>query len=236
VQYATQVNCRGLEHAVAAGVPGEMPPVDGDPVAPARVRLTFDVAATDAEVIRTALAELRAEDPDADAGALLAQLVRAARLPPAATARSGESPVPEARYRVVVEHCPDCRKLTHVGKNGRRDVGPAVAAEIACDHEQVDLTHPETPGRLTRDPSETTRRRVYHRDGYRCVVPGCCNTTWLDVHHLVRHADGGDRTEVNLVTVCCAHHRALHQGHLTLTRGPDGTLVCKRRIHGPQGP
>jgi hypothetical protein len=57
---------------------------------------------------------------------------------------------------------------------------------------------------------------VFARDGGRCVVPGCGHWRFIDVHHRVPRARGGAHTLENLVCLCTAHHRAIHDGVLAL--------------------
>jgi hypothetical protein len=60
------------------------------------------------------------------------------------------------------------------------------------------------------------RRLVFARDGNRCVVPGCGHWRFIDVHHLLPLARGGTNRLENLVCLCTAHHRAIHDGVLAL--------------------
>jgi hypothetical protein len=66
-------------------------------------------------------------------------------------------------------------------------------------------------------------------------VPGCAHTTYVDVHHIQRRADGGLNVIDNLLTVCSVHHRATHHGQLLIERGPDGPIVFRHadgRLYG----
>jgi hypothetical protein len=60
------------------------------------------------------------------------------------------------------------------------------------------------------------RRAVLLRDQQRCRVPGCRNSLFLDVHHVELRSEGGRNEFANLVTLCGAHHRAGHRGHLVI--------------------
>ena len=60
------------------------------------------------------------------------------------------------------------------------------------------------------------RRAVLRRDGGRCVFPGCRHGTFVDVHHIELRIAGGAHTLENLVTVCSAHHRAIHRGTVSI--------------------
>jgi hypothetical protein len=68
-------------------------------------------------------------------------------------------------------------------------------------------------------------------------VTGCRHATFVDVHHLEARADGGGHGLENLVTLCGAHHRAIHDGALLVTgslatglgfRHADGTVYGGR--------
>jgi hypothetical protein len=58
------------------------------------------------------------------------------------------------------------------------------------------------------------RRKVKHRDKGRCRVPGCRASCNIDIHHLRPLSEGGTHAYDNLVTLCEAHHIALHEGAL----------------------
>ena len=78
-------------------------------------------------------------------------------------------------------------------------------------------------GRTTRTINRRLRRALEHRDQH-CVVPGCAATRGLHAHHLIHWEHGGPTELDNLVLVCPYHHRAHHQGLITLT-GPAHQLV-----------
>ena len=225
---ALSVPMRRLEREVAASVRGALPPdYDDDVAAPDRVVLRFEMSAGDALVVRKAMAVLKAQagEEAADEGVLLAGLARVALR----ESHSDEQPMPEERYRVVIERCPDCGKQTHVDQgDGRADVSAAVAAEADCDHETLTMEPGPARGRLTHALPPALRRAVMHRDGYRCVVPGCANATWIDVHHIVPRSEGGRHTEANTCVLCTLHHRMTHVGHLLIERAEDGTLHVER--------
>jgi hypothetical protein len=70
--------------------------------------------------------------------------------------------------------------------------------------------------RATQSIPPAMRRLVLRRDQHCCVFPGCRHATHVEVHHLRSKADGGRHTAENLVTLCCAHHRALHRGDVVV--------------------
>jgi hypothetical protein len=73
--------------------------------------------------------------------------------------------------------------------------------------------------RAQQDIPPALRRAVLRRDERRCRVAGCRNATFLDLHHIRPRSEGGSHSADNLVTLCSAHHRALHRGEL---RGAGG--------------
>ena len=106
----------------------------------------------------------------------------------------------------------------------------AVGAETVCDatagrRERVKGV------RATQDTPPAARREVFLRDRGRCVVPGCRNATYLDVHHLDLRSEGGGNEPDNLVVLCGAHHGALHRGHLRI----DGRVSTGLRVRHADG-
>jgi hypothetical protein len=86
-------------------------------------------------------------------------------------------------------------------------------------------------GRRGRMVRGQLARIVRHRDGGMCAVPGCERSGWLHTHHLKHWADGGSTNVDNLVTLCSAHHRKLHEGGWRTSGLPGRDL----RFHDPGG-
>ncbi|HEX2155373.1 MAG TPA: DUF222 domain-containing protein [Actinomycetes bacterium] len=81
-------------------------------------------------------------------------------------------------------------------------------------------------GRTSRVVQPAQRTALAVRDGG-CVFPDCARPlTWCEAHHLVHWLDGGPTDLANLILVCRAHHRAVHEGGWRLIRGPDGHLTA----------
>ncbi|MFO0748461.1 MAG: HNH endonuclease signature motif containing protein [Myxococcota bacterium] len=80
------------------------------------------------------------------------------------------------------------------------------------------------------------RRALHVRDGH-CRFPGCSNRRWLDAHHIEHWADGGATSRENLLLLCTAHHRLVHEGGFRVERAagdlvflrPDGTALIAPR-------
>ena len=80
---------------------------------------------------------------------------------------------------------------------------------------------PLAVGRSERIVPDRLRRIVYLRDGGQCDVPGCSQTHWLEIHHIIHWDDGGVTDTWNLVSLCPHHHRMHHRGELGITGNAD---------------
>jgi hypothetical protein len=130
------------------------------------------------------------------------------------------------RYQVVV----------HVGARpvGARLAGdiPHVAAvtsrRIACDCSTTTITEDENAeplsiGRRSRSIPPPMRRALKARDGD-CRFPGCTNHKFVDGHHIIHWADGGETSLDNLVLLCRHHHHLVHEGGFDCKRSEDGEI------------
>ena len=114
--------------------------------------------------------------------------------------------------------------------------GPAICAEsarrIACDASLLPvLRGPKGSldvGRRSRVIPAAMRRALQQRDEGRCRFPGCENRSWVDAHHIVHWARGGETRLANLVLLCGRHHRLVHEGGFGVARKPDGGIVFRR--------
>jgi len=64
--------------------------------------------------------------------------------------------------------------------------------------------------RLQLDPAlyEDLRQQVLRRDGWRCQ--SCGTMTNLEVHHREFRSQGGDDSDLNLITLCAECHAQVH--------------------------
>jgi hypothetical protein len=77
-------------------------------------------------------------------------------------------------------------------------------------------TQPLEVGRATRVVAAAQRAALAVRDGG-CRFPGCDRPpAWCEAHHLRHWVHGGTTDLGNLVLLCRAHHRAVHEGHQRL--------------------
>jgi hypothetical protein len=139
-------------------------------------------------------------------------------------------------YQIALSVCSECGQAWQQASGELVPVGPQVVAMAACDgqylgqgavakesaHVGARARQPvdsdaRTPGaRAKQSVRPVIRRAVLRRDQHRCVVPGCRNSRFLEIHHVVPRAEGGENDADNLITLCGAHHRAAHRGELTI--------------------
>ena len=104
----------------------------------------------------------------------------------------------------------------HCNMDDKHWISPNTAKRLSCDASMVTVLEDEQGrvlniGRRTRTVPSAINRALNIRDKT-CRVPGCCESRYLDAHHIKHWADGGDTSLDNLVNLCRAHHRQLHQG------------------------
>src|SRR5690606_19265631 len=67
-----------------------------------------------------------------------------------------------------------------------------------------------------------------------CRFPGCGRTRFVDAHHVEHWSAGGETSLANLMLLCSAHHRLVHEGSFSIAkdyrdrwffRRPDGRAV-----------
>ncbi len=211
---------RQVEKLVSGRNPGDRP---GDPVRPEARRhvLHFDVSAETFATFREAVAHLRrkSEQP-LDDDALLLMMAR--------EILQGPSDEGRASYQLAITTCERCAQGFQHGAGELLPIEPEILKMAECDAQSLgDVSASERPhvgDRATRSIPPAVRRRVLRRDHRRCVVPGCCHGTFLDVHHLRARSEAGTHDVDNLATLCAAHHRALHLGQLTIEGTPSSGL------------
>jgi len=104
--------------------------------------------------------------------------------------------------QIHVHRCPDCDSMVVDG----RTLDRADRERVACD---AAVAAPG--GRNTTTIPPRVRREVLARDRHRCRAPGCDHTRFLEVHHVVPRSCGGTNDATNLVTLCSACHRLVHE-------------------------
>lgn len=121
-----------------------------------------------------------------------------------------------------------CQLILHVQEGANLDgrwLPPDAARRLACDTSFRVVKEDEYGnvldiGRRSRVISIAMSRALSIRDGG-CQFPGCCETRYVDGHHIKHWADGGETKLDNLVTLCRYHHRELHKGNYFLCVKPE---------------
>jgi hypothetical protein len=104
-------------------------------------------------------------------------------------------------------------------------ISPDTARRLACDASVVTVLEDDSGqvlniGRRSRTIPPAIKRALQVRDKS-CRFPGCCETRYVDAHHIQHWADGGETSLDNLVTLCRYHHRELHKGNFQLELAPQ---------------
>ena len=100
-------------------------------------------------------------------------------------------------------------------------IPPKTAKRLSCDASLITVLEDEQGrvlniGRRTRTVPASIGRALKLRDAT-CRFPGCCESRYVDAHHIQHWADGGETSLDNLVTLCRYHHRQLHQGSFSIS-------------------
>ncbi|HWP08000.1 MAG TPA: hypothetical protein VNN72_19780 [Polyangiaceae bacterium] len=218
-----------------------------------RLELSGEVFAT----FREAMAKIRhdaGEPLDDDAAFLL--LCR--------QTLGGERDPGRSSYQIALTVCERCRRGTQQGRGELIEVGPEIVEMAECDaqhighvdahvgvrddadahigaHVDVDDNVDDrapvgaSPARATQTIPPATRRTVLRRDSAKCRVPGCRHAVFTEPHHLERRCEGGKHLVANLLTLCGAHHRAVHDGSLIITGTPSSGLSFAHADGTPYG-
>jgi hypothetical protein len=182
--------------------------------------------------LESARAVVFAERADGD-GAIapadvLARLCHAALHGLDPSTRAGHRP--SDRFQVVLHVDADAPA------DGRLHLGPLLVPSmtryLTCDADVRAILwrdgRPVAKGRRSRVVDTVLRRLVEDRD-QGCRI--CGRRGFLHVHHLVHWADGGPTDPDNLIAVCTACHRSLHDGTIRVVGDPmrpDGLEVLDR--------
>jgi hypothetical protein len=226
---------REVEELVSGHVPGSLPSDAPEPGAKRHV-LRLEVSGEVLATFRDAMAKVRKEAGEAlddDAAVLL--LCRQVLAGPRDEGR--------ASYQVALTVCEHCRRGMQQGRGELVEVPEEIVEMAACDGQ--DVGHAERahvgandvgrPKRATQTIPPALRRQVMRRDGARCRVPGCRHAVFTDVHHLRLRSEDGENTIENLVTLCSAHHRAIHRGELVVEGVPSAGLLFRHADGTPYG-
>lgn len=242
LKHAQNRTAREVEKMVSGHRPGSLP---DSPVDPAQQRhvLRFEVSGETLATFREAVAQVQREAGEhLNDDATLLQLAR--------HVLGGPSDEGRASYQIALDVCEDCQRARQLADGGLIDVSPAVAEMASCDAQRLPHAHVGADSQLesraqptdraprkraSQDVPPSARREVRRRDRRRCRVPGCTHARHLDLHHLHTKADGGGHDPQNLVSVCGIHHRAIHEGTLTVRRNESNEVVFSHADGTPYG-
>ena len=149
---------------------------------------------------------------------------------------AGTHPPPE-----LVVHVDVATLTADAPGTARLEHGSALAPEtirrLACDCSIVPLIEDAdgsalSVGRRTRSVPPAIARALRARDGT-CAFPGCENRRFLDAHHILHWARGGETSAENLVRLCRRHHRAVHEGGYSVERNGGGGVNFSDRFGHP---
>ncbi len=92
---------------------------------------------------------------------------------------------------------------------------PETVRRLTCDGALVSVLEDGqgevlNVGRKTRVIPSAIRRALKARDGS-CQYPGCSQSRYVDGHHIVHWADGGETKLDNLILICRRHHGLVHE-------------------------
>ena len=105
-------------------------------------------------------------------------------------------------------------------------IAPETWRRVACDC-ALDLVKLDERGavldvgRRMRTIPPALSRALDVRDAGRCRFPGCNHRRFLDRHHIEHWSRHGETELDNLLTLCGAHHRLVHEGGWTVELDED---------------
>lgn len=138
-------------------------------------------------------------------------------------------------YQVATFVCERCGRGWQNGRGELVAITPEEVATACCDAQHVGKVDGGAPAKASQEIPPAIRRQVVLRDHGKCVVPGCTNSVFVDVHHLDPRADGGGHDPDRLALLCSAHHRAVHAGRLVVEGSASKGLVFRHADGRPYG-
>ncbi|MBA2545220.1 MAG: DUF222 domain-containing protein [Deltaproteobacteria bacterium] len=133
--------------------------------------------------------------------------------------------VTQPAVQLAVTTCKACTQSFVSADGAMQPVAPHTAALLTCDAIYIGDLESDDHSRPSPTIPAAIRRKVFHRDGFACVVPGCRAKRNLDVHHIEFRCHGGKHTMEVCCVLCSGHHRQLHDGRLAIAgKAPDLTF------------
>ncbi len=138
---------------------------------------------------------------------------------------SQKKPCTADHYQVLV-HVDEKALRGQPDVDSQSDLPIETVRRLCCDAALRTVTedehgNPLHVGRKHRVVQPALRRALLARDRC-CRYPGCTHERWLDAHHVVHWADGGETSLENTLLLCSKHHRLLHDGKFEIKPGVSG--------------
>ncbi len=122
--------------------------------------------------------------------------------------------------QIHIHHCPECESSKVQTSKGELEISQADFERAQCDC-QIEVSNEVADGELDRNltPSikrnktsipPATRRQVLANARHKCETPGCENTRFLEIHHIIPRSAGGTNNPENLKCLCSACHSLAH--------------------------
>ncbi|MGH9186455.1 MAG: DUF222 domain-containing protein, partial [Acidimicrobiales bacterium] len=202
------------------------------------VRGSFRLPAADGAAVSAALDRLaKGDGPDPATGMYAPYHARCAdALAELAGARLASDGDPDRACIVVHFECDvlaglrsgaaevDSEGLGGLGTLVNTDIGRRLACDARIQAVIEGLAGPVGVGRVQRTVPRWLYRLLRRRD-HHCRFPGCDRTRFLHAHHIIHWADGGPTDHENLVLLCQAHHRLVHELGWHLSGNADLALT-----------
>ena len=219
------LSVREIERQVAGLEPGALPGDEPDP-AEARRLVHFELTpATQALLCEVRNMMHKQAGAVLDDDTFMEQLLRLA-----AAGADAERKPGTPSYQIAIGVCARCERVTQDGGGKVFDIDPKLLEVALCDASVVALHQPDAP--VSRRIPPARRAAALRRAHGCCEVPGCRAALWVDVHHFRFWSRGGGHALRNLIVLCSAHHRAVHDGHLLIERHPRGESFEYRHRDG----
>ena len=138
-----------------------------------------------------------------------------------------------AKYQIALTVCARCDQGWQEGAGIQVAVDAATVDQARCEAQHMGSLDGDRPERASQEIAPSVVRFVWRRDGGRCQTNGCRSARGLEIHHLVRRADGGTHAPSNLSLRCGRCHRNHHAGLVTINGTAPDRLDVRRRPEHP---
>lgn len=224
------MNLRQIEELVSGHRPGDLPTDPPDDQARTHTIRLEEVSAAAFASLRQARQLLDQEHDRRLTDDEFVALLAAAILRPTAANDEQAPHDGRAKHQIGYVVCKACDRMWQEAAGARIPVDAATREQVRCDAQHIGSLDASAPEPATQDIPPKTVRFVWRRDRGRCQTPGCRSTRNLEIHHIVRRADGGTHDPSNLTLRCGSCHRAHHEGQLTISGTAPDDLTTTRNV------